>query len=501
MEDDGFKVVTYRKGKSWQKKSGVRLAQRIEGSLDDIRVALQKADSQIKSSGLSSWIIPEIKSIIGNRRIGQVYVVGNGHFDASWEPGAHQLALVLQLCREFQAMMVFQDPCLSQAEQNWLSKQKQVVSRDASDMVLECSEDNVDNVLLLVLIHGLHGVVVPFWIKFQNVRFVKMMKALLDLGFLRGATPGAQVVAKRFFPARGTKPLPRYLWDMEDLQKKTDGKYTHQPLRINRLGGRHPETGRKVNQHIGGGVKFDYFMVDYHRRGPTEAGETYDERVLEVRRDPNRTSYIALIAGTEGKRWILATENMKAGDIISTSCHIPENPVIGVEGNAYPLGALVPGTLVNSVERYPEICENLDSDVFVVKAGTAATIVRHQGDFTVIRLPHKHEFSLHRTCMATVGRLSHTDFDNKIYGSAQMHRRFGYKMASGLFHKKDGYFGRKIRPLPPVRVLDKPPRELSPNYQFSLTKDQLSGLFGHAKVHNLLPSGYSTRDYDYYKPK
>ncbi|KAK6037263.1 Ribosomal Proteins L2, RNA binding domain protein, partial [Cooperia oncophora] len=126
-------------------------------------------------------------------------------------------------------------------------------------------------------------------------------------------------------------------------------------------------------------------MIDYHSRGPTEPGKTYDERVLEVRRDPNRSSHIALVAGTEGKRWILATENMKAGDIISTTCHIPENPVIGVEGNSYPVGSLVAGTLINSVERYPTLAENLDSDVFVVKAGTAATIVRHQGDFTVIR--------------------------------------------------------------------------------------------------------------------
>lgn len=67
-------------------------------------------------------------------------------------------------------------------------------------------------------------------------------------------------------PARGTKPLPRHLWDMSDLEEKTSGQYTHKPLRINRLGGRDPETGRKVNQHIGGGVKFDYFMIDFHRR-------------------------------------------------------------------------------------------------------------------------------------------------------------------------------------------------------------------------------------------
>ncbi|KAF8371206.1 mrpl-2, partial [Pristionchus pacificus] len=299
------------------------------------------------------------------------------------------------------------------------------------------------------------------------------------------------VVAKRGLPARGTKPLPRNLWDQRDLQEQTGGEYTHQPLRVKRLGGRDADTGRKVNQHIGGGVKFDYFMIDFHRRGPTEEGATYDERILEVRRDPNRSAHIALVAGEKGKRWLLATESMRAGQIITTSGHLTENPLIGIEGNAYPLGSLAPGTMVNCVERYP----TADSEVFVVKAGTAATIVRHQGDFVVVKLPHKHEFSLHRECMATVGRLSHADIEGKIFGSAQMHRRFGYKMSSGLFHKKDGYFGRKVRALPPVRVLDTPPEPAPPKQQFTLTKAQLSGLPAAAKMHNLMHAGYTHREY------
>uniref|UniRef100_A0AC34PWH9 Ribosomal protein L2 C-terminal domain-containing protein n=1 Tax=Panagrolaimus sp. JU765 TaxID=591449 RepID=A0AC34PWH9_9BILA len=286
----------------------------------------------------------------------------------------------------------------------------------------------------------------------------------------------------RFFPARGTKPKPRLLWDERHLQELTNGEYTHQPLRVRRLGGRDPDTGRKVNQHIGGGVKFDYFMVDFHRRGPNSPNETYDERVLEVRRDPNRSAHIALVAGENGKRWILATENMFAGQVIKTSGFIPPNPIVGVEGNAYPLGALSVGTLINSIERYP----NEDSDVFVIAAGAAAEVVRHQGNFVVVRLPHKHEFSLHQTCMATVGRLSHAEFHDKIFGSANMHRRFGYKMSSGLYHKKDGYCGRKIRPLPPVRVLEKPDEAPPPNQKFSLSKRQSSALFGTAATHPLV---------------
>ncbi|TKR61988.1 hypothetical protein L596_026011 [Steinernema carpocapsae] len=302
--------------------------------------------------------------------------------------------------------------------------------------------------------------------------------------------------SKRNLPAKGTKPLPRMLWDKEDLAVQSGGGYTHKPLRVKRLGGRDPVTWHKINQHVGGGVKFDYFMVDFHRRGPDHPEETYDERVLEVRRDPNRSSHIAMVAGEHGKRWILATENMRAGQIIRTSGFIPPNPIVGAEGDAYPLGALAPGSLINSIERFPNNLSNEDSDVFIVRAGTCATVVRHQGDFVVVRLPHKHEFSLHKTCMATIGRLSHADIENKIFGSAQMHRRWGYKMASGLFQKKDGYFGRKVRALPPVRTLAEPEPKPPRKKVYSLTRTQQSGLKGPtAQVHNLVDAGYTNRTY------
>ncbi|KAI6228288.1 Ribosomal Proteins L2, RNA binding domain protein [Aphelenchoides besseyi] len=306
------------------------------------------------------------------------------------------------------------------------------------------------------------------------------------LNLFRRIATGIVAISQRGFPARGTKPRPRNLWDPYHLEELLKDGYTHEPLRVRRLGGRDPDTGRKVNQHIGGGTKFDYFVVDFHRRGPDEPGKTYDERVLEVRRDPNRTPYLALVAGHKGKRWILATENMTAGQIISTSSYIPENPVVGVEGNAYPLGALSDGTIINTVERYPNVNTNEETDVFVKMAGQAAQVVRRNGDYVIVRLPHKHEFSMHKTCMATVGRLSHGDFYKLIYGSAQMHRRFGYKMSSGLWHKKDGYCGRKVRPLPPVHVLDTPPEPEAPNYKFTISRRQCNALFGNAAVNPLI---------------
>ena len=100
-----------------------------------------------------------------------------------------------------------------------------------------------------------------------------------DKSIISLVKPLLNIQSVRFYPARGTKPKPRNLWDKRHLEEITNNEYTHIPLRVNRLGGRDPDTGRKVNQHIGGGVKFDYFMVDFHRRGPTVPDETYDERV------------------------------------------------------------------------------------------------------------------------------------------------------------------------------------------------------------------------------
>jgi large subunit ribosomal protein L2 len=44
----------------------------------------------------------------------------------------------------------------------------------------------------------------------------------------------------------------------------------------------------------------------------------------KLRFDPCRSAHIAAVAGGNRKRFIIATENMKAGDLITTSCVIPE---------------------------------------------------------------------------------------------------------------------------------------------------------------------------------
>ena len=59
-------------------------------------------------------------------------------------------------------------------------------------------------------------------------------------------------------------------------------------------------------------------MVDFKRLAPAD-GPPVIERVMSVRYDPCRTADIAVVAGGERKRYIVASQNMKPGDLIKTS--------------------------------------------------------------------------------------------------------------------------------------------------------------------------------------
>jgi large subunit ribosomal protein L2 len=84
-------------------------------------------------------------------------------------------------------------------------------------------------------------------------------------------------------------------------------------------------TGRIQTHHVGGGHRQRYRMVDFKKEGPKE-GAPRQERVMLVRYDPCRTADIAVVAGGEHQRYIIASDGMKAGDIVKTSCNIPLTP-------------------------------------------------------------------------------------------------------------------------------------------------------------------------------
>ncbi|KAF5304336.1 hypothetical protein FQA39_LY09715 [Lamprigera yunnana] len=242
------------------------------------------------------------------------------------------------------------------------------------------------------------------------------------------------------------KPLPGFGISYRRIIHYPE-EYTVKPLDVTNLAGRDPVSGRIVCKGIGGGIKHKYHWIAWKREGPKE-GPPQDEKVIKIIKDGCRTAHIALVAVGDHLKYILATENMKAGDIIRTSCHIPRIPVRPREGDAYPLGALPLGTKVNCIEKYPGL-----GGFLVHSAGTCATIVRKApNNHVIIQVPSKKEFCLPHTCMCTVGRLSNIEHGSTPIGSAQRNRELGNRPRSGWWQRKTGRFGRKLRRPPPVRT-------------------------------------------------
>lgn len=96
-------------------------------------------------------------------------------------------------------------------------------------------------------------------------------------------------------------------------------------------------------------------------------------------------------------------------------------------------------------------------------------IQRKFDKYVVVLDTKKHELAFDETCMATVGRVSNIEHHNTILGSHQKNRELGNRPRSGLWQRKTGRFGRKIKPIPPMKIVSKPiPEE---NEKLVLTMD------------------------------
>ncbi|KAL0622415.1 39S ribosomal protein L2, mitochondrial [Plecturocebus cupreus] len=254
---------------------------------------------------------------------------------------------------------------------------------------------------------------------------------------------------------------------------KSRTKYTITPVKKRKSGGR-DHTGRIRVHGIGGGHRQRYRMIDFLRFRPEETNSgPFEEKVIQVRYDPCRqllrgcglprwsvylsltlirSADIALVAGGNRKRWIIATENMQAGDKILNSNHIGRMAVAAREGDAHPLGALPVGTLVNNVESEPG-----RGAQYIRAAGTCGVLLRKVNGTAIIQLPSKRQMQVLETCVATVGRVSNVDHNKRVIGKAGRNRWLGKRPNSGRWHRKGGWAGRKIRPLPPMKSYVKLP--------------------------------------------
>lgn len=142
---------------------------------------------------------------------------------------------------------------------------------------------------------------------------------------------------------------------------------------------------------------------------------------------------------------------MKVGDLIKTTRKLTETPIRAQEGDAHPVGSLPIGTIISCIERQPGKGAQV-----AVSAGTSAQIVRKVDDSVIIKMPSKREMEISRECLAVVGRVSNVDHNKKKFKKFGEKRWLGIRPRSGRWHRKDGRFGRKIKPMRPAVVYNQP---------------------------------------------
>lgn len=245
------------------------------------------------------------------------------------------------------------------------------------------------------------------------------------------------------------------LWEQKE--------YTIKPLRVFRTGGRLPNVrpdGRVVPGRVwcsrhGGGYDREFRWVDHNRLTYDDVQNEvyYQERVELIFEDQMRAGNIALVTGPLKKRWVLATVGMKKGDLITNTA----KEIVGVApkaGDAMPLKLINTGTRVCSFEFYP------GKGAQIARAGgNHATVLRHVGGRTIVKMPSGRDINVDSDCVAVIGQVSNPSHLDIHWGSPQFVMDLGLRPKKGIRINKnriDGRFSKRTpQPHPVVSIGDK----------------------------------------------
>lgn len=177
-------------------------------------------------------------------------------------------------------------------------------------------------------------------------------------------------------------------------------------------------SGRNNNGHItcrhrGGGHKRFYRLVDFKREK-----ENIPAKVASVEYDPNRTAFIALLNYADGeKRYILATEGMKKGDVVQTSSDAPYDSGCCLRLKHIPLGMPV-----HNIELVPERGGKL-----VRSAGLSAQLMARSNGYATLKMPSGEVRLINEDCKATIGIVSNSERNLRADGKAGRSRWRGFR--------------------------------------------------------------------------
>jgi len=214
-------------------------------------------------------------------------------------------------------------------------------------------------------------------------------------------------------------------------------------LNLLKTGGRN-NTGHITTYTIAGGVKKKYRLIDFKRMGLL--ANSFKQQsftcsynfgfILRIEKDPNRSSYIALICYPNGILcYIIATEKMKIGmkiynffedkDNVKTKqlSLFPQNknkiismPMYFQVGNSFILDMLPSGILVNNLELYPKMGSTLNR-----AAGVWAQIIKkYDINYVQIKLKSGEHRLIHNQCRVVLGVVSNIyNNQNKLVKAGQ----------------------------------------------------------------------------------
>lgn len=220
--------------------------------------------------------------------------------------------------------------------------------------------------------------------------------------------------------------------DYSDLTVSTPNKALTTTLK--KHAGRN-NTGRLTIRHQGSGHAKRYRLVDFYMTDKKDI----PAKVETVEYDPYRSAFISLVCYRDGeRRYVLAHNDIKVGDTLLTSDKWELK-----SGNRMLVGNIPTWLKVHNIELI--VGQGASS---VRSAGACAQIFSQEGEYTQIKLPSGEIRLVHKSCYATLGRVSNPDHNQVTIGKAGRSRWMGKrptvrgKAMNPVDHPHGGWEGR-----------------------------------------------------------
>ena len=198
--------------------------------------------------------------------------------------------------------------------------------------------------------------------------------------------------------------------EFSEITKTKPEKSLLAPLR--KTGGRNTE-GKITAEHIGGGSRRHYRIIDFKRKK-----DNIPAKVASIEYDPNRSARIALLHYVDGeKRYILAPDKLQVGQAVMSG-----NKVEPEIGNCMTLKNIPLGLDIHNIELRVG-----QGGQLVRSAGGVAKLLAKEGNYAHIVLPSGEVRKVFDGCRATIGQLSNLDHSNIRLGKAGRSRWKGIR--------------------------------------------------------------------------